>query len=307
MRIKPKALKPGDTLAVVSPASGIDPEKMHQGLAVLHDAGFKTKLMPHVLDQEYYLAGNDEARASDLMSAFSDPEVSAVYCSRGGYGCARLFPYLDLDKMVNSRKMLIGFSDITTLHMAWQRRNGVSIHAPMALTLASQREPWVYDSFLRLLVGDPVIADVVPKAEVVVPGIATGTLVGGCMILICDAMGTPEQIDTKGKILVLEDVDENPHRVDAMMTHLLNAGVLQESAGVIVGEMTRTDERSDQTIGAKPWRDIVSERLIKAGVPSMLMFPFGHMKQMLSVPLGIDARMDAERGTLTYLENPCDV
>ncbi len=303
---KPHALRPGDTLAVVSPSSPIEADKLERGLELLRAQGFKTKLYPHVLDRNGYLAGTDEDRASDLMAAFLDPEVQAVYCSRGGYGCARLLPFIDFDQMVESRKMLIGFSDITTLHIGIQRRGGVSLQAPMALTLAFDRVPWVHESFFRLIQGDAEVPTDATHGECVVSGSAEGETVGGCMCLICDSIGTPEEIITKGKILFIEDVDENPHRIDAMFTHMLNAGKLQECAGIVLGEMTRTDEKSDPSIGAQPWREIVSERLIKAGVPSILNYPFGHMSTMLSIPMGIKAQLNADTGTVTYLESPCE-
>ncbi len=306
MPIKPRALKPGDTLGVVSPSSPIEEEKLHKGLDLLHGRGFKTKLFPHTLERDFYLAGSDQDRAADLMAAFQDPEVDAVFCSRGGYGCARLLPYIDLDLMAQSRKMLIGFSDITTLHIAMQCRGAVSIHAPMALTLAFDREPWVIESFFRVIQGDATVPEGATRGKAVVPGAAEGNLVGGCLCLIGDTIGTPNEIPTKGNLLLIEDVDEQPHRVDAMLTHLLNCGKLQETAGVVMGEMTRTDEKSDETIGKKPWREIVSERLERAGVPSMLDYPFGHMSTMLTIPLGVRARMDADAGTLEVLEDICE-
>ena len=252
------------------------------------------------------LAGRDEDRAADLMAAFKDPDVGAVYCSRGGYGCARLLPYVDFDLMAQSRKMLIGFSDITTLHLGLQKRGAVSIHAPMALTLAYEREPWVIESFFQVIQGNGEVPEGATKGEAVTPGVGEGTLIGGCLCLLCDSIGAPNELETKGRILVIEDVDESPHRVDAMLTHLLNCGKLQEAAGIVIGEMTRTDDKCDESIGDQPWREIVRERLLKAGVPSMLNYPFGHMTTMLTIPLGVRARMDANAGTVELLEPICE-
>lgn len=304
--IKPKRLKAGDTLSVVTPASPISKESLEKGLKHFTDAGFKVKVSPNVLVAEDYLAGPDELRATELMAAFEDPETDAVLCTRGGYGCARIMSLIDLDRIIASKKQLIGFSDITTLHVALNNRGFATIHAPMALTLSYDRVPHVYDSIFGLMQGSAEFPSEAEPGTTVVGGVAEGELVGGCMILICDTLGTPYEIDTKGKILVLEDVDEVPHRVDAMMTHLLNSGKLQQSAGVLVGEMTRSDEKFDAGIGARPWREIVSERLIRAGVPSIIDFPFGHHPKMLSLALGVRARMDADAGTLEYLEAPCD-
>jgi len=303
--IKPRALRPGDTLAIVSPASAIDEDRLTRGCQLIESRGYRTKRFPHALDAEAYLAGTDRDRASDLMADFDHPECAAVMCSRGGYGCARLLSYLDLDRMAASGKMFLGFSDITTLHLALNKRGLVTMHTPMPITLSYERQPWVHQSFFNLLAGDATDLEQTPSAETCVPGIAEGVVTGGCLCLLCDSIGTQPGLETEGKILVIEDVDENPHRVNAMFTHLLNAGLLQRCAGIAVGEMTNTDDKCDPTMGGKAWREIVGERLQKAGVPSVMNYPFGHMKTMRSLPLGIRARLDANLGRLSFLESPC--
>jgi muramoyltetrapeptide carboxypeptidase len=290
---------------VVSPASPLTPDQAQDGVALLESQGYRVTLGQHVYDRDGYLAGTDEARASDLMDAFEDPDVACVVCSRGGYGCARLLPFLDLDHMAASGKMFCGFSDVTTLHLALNRRGLVSMHTPMLITWSVEREPWVVDSFLSLLKGVAAAPEGAKRGETLVDGVAEGVLTGGCMCLIGDSLSTPDAIDTTGKIVVLEDVDENPHRVDALLTHFLNAGLLQRAAGLVIGEMTNTDEKTDPKIGAWPWRRIVEDRVRPLGVPAVVNFPVGHMKTMLSVPLGVSARLDAGAGTLTVLEDPC--
>jgi len=303
--IKPRALCPGDTFAVVTPASPIDAERLQKGLAVLESRGFRTKIYPHVLDVDHYLAGSDQDRAAELQAAMEDPECQAVMTSRGGYGCSRLLPYLDFDRMAATGRMLMGFSDVTILHLALNRRGLVTFHTPMALTLAYDRAPFVYDSFFRLIQGDPTLPAEAPRPQTLVGGIAEGLTTGGCLCLLTDSIQTAEALETRGKILFIEDVDENPHRVDAMLTQLVNTGLAQQAAGIVVGEMTGTDERADPTMGGRPWRDIVRDRLAPLGVPTVIDFPFGHHKHMLSIPFGIRARLDADAGTLTYLESPC--
>lgn len=303
--MKPRALRPGDTVALVSPASPLTSERLEFVTGVLAEEGLRVKVMPHALDHADYLAGDDPARAQDLQEAFVDPEVHAVLCTRGGYGCARLFPFLDLDAIAQAGKLFLGFSDITTLHVALNRRGLPTIHAPMALTLSYPREPWVIESFRRVLRNDLTPPSEAPRATTVVPGVAEGEVVGGCMCLLCDTIGTPEPLETDGKILLIEDVDEHPHRIDAMLTHLLNSGLAQRAAGFLIGEMTRTDERVDEGIGGRPWRDIVRERLAPLGKPMVIDFPLGHARNMLTLPLGIRARLDADAGTLEYREPLC--
>lgn len=299
MTLRP--LKAGDTVALVSPASPLDADKLIEVTAILEGEGYAVRVMPHALDRTDHLAGHDADRAADLMAAFDDPAVAAVFCTRGGYGCARLFPYLDLERIAASGKPLIGFSDITTLHLALNRRRLATIHAPMALTLHYPRAPWVVESFRRVLRGDLTVPDDAPRGETLVPGIAEGPMTGGCLCLLADSVGTPEALETEGKILLIEDVDEAPHRIDAMLTHLLNADLLQRCVGIVVGEMTRTDERIDESIGGRPWRNLVRERLAPLGIPSVIDYPFGHAPRgMLTLPLGLTARLDAGAGTLTY-------
>lgn len=302
---KPRALRPGDTIALVSPASPLSPEKVEFAVRLLEGEGYKVEISPHAFDRTGYLAGSDADRAEDLQNAFHDPDVAGVFCARGGYGCARLFPYLDLDLIAATRKLFCGFSDITTLHIALNRRGLPTVHSPMALTLSVPRSDWVYESFLRTLRGELDPPDGVPRSETVVGGVAEGVVSGGCLVLIADSLGTPESIECQDRIVLLEDVDEHPHRVDAMLTHLLNSGQIQRAAGIVVGEMTRSDEKIDDGIGGAPWREIVIERLRSLGIPMVLDYPFGHKKDSLTLPLGIRARLDADAGSLTYLEGLC--
>lgn len=303
--MKPKALRPGNTIRLVSPASPLPPEKVQAFAQMMEAAGYGVGIGDHAFAREHYLAGSDELRAADLQAAFADERVDAVVCTRGGYGCARLMSRLDLDAIARSEKLFLGFSDITTLHLALNRRGLPTVHSPVALTFTVDREPWVRESFLDVLSGRCPIPEAAPRGKTLVPGQAEGVVTGGCLCLITDSIGTPDPIDCNGKIVLIEDVDENPHRIDAMLTHLLLSGEIQKAAGIVIGEMTRTDEKEDESIGGMPWRDIVRDRLGSLDVPSIVGFPFGHCQNMLSLPLGIRARLDADAGTLTYLESIC--
>lgn len=303
--MKPKALRRGDTIALVSPASPVSKENLELAVSFLEGAGFNVWHSPGVNRPGAYLAGTDAERAADLMEAFTRPGIDAVLCSRGGYGCARLFPFLDLNIIAASGRILAGFSDITTLHLALNRRGLPTLHAPMALTLSNQKSPWVYDSLLTGLTGGTAVPAEAPVGRCVVPGTAEGVTIGGCLCLLCDSIGTPNALETGGKLLFIEDVDENPHRVDAMLTHLRNSGLAAKASGIVIGEMTRTDERVDAGIGGSPWRDIVRDRLADLNIPVMTDYPFGHVKDMLTIPLGVRARMDAEAGTVEFMEPAC--
>ena len=259
----------------------------------------------HALATGDYLAGCDADRADDLSEAFMDPSVDAVLCSRGGYGSARLMPHLDFPALAAQAKLILCFTDITTLHLALNARGLPTLHAPMALSLHWPREAWVYESFLRALRGDLSAPADAPHGAKVVGGTVSGQVTGGCLVLLADAVGTPYAMQAAGKIVLLEDVDEPPHRVDAMLTHLLNAGAFEGAVGIVVGEMTRSDDKIDESIGGTSWRTIVEERLKPLGLPMAVDFPFGHAPGMLTLGLGIRAEFDADAGTLTYTESLC--
>ncbi|MBV6458400.1 MAG: putative murein peptide carboxypeptidase [Fimbriimonadaceae bacterium] len=291
---------PGSHVRIVSPASPIEPIKVEAGVELLERAGYRVSLGPHVFERDYYLAGNDASRAADLMEAFLDEDVDAVWCSRGGYGCERLFPYLDLDAMAATKKPFLGFSDVTILHTALTRRGLATYHAPMAISFSVERDKWVGESLIAALQGRHEPHPDSPPGDKVIGGRAVGRLAGGCLCLMTDSLGTQNAFDGSDCIVLIEDVDEHPHRVDAMLTHLLNARVIQDASGIVVGEMTRSDEREDTTIGSKPWREIVMERLAPLGKPMIIGYPFGHQARMLSLALGLRYELDADAGRLHF-------
>jgi len=300
MKLRP--IREGDTIALVSPSSSVKEGQANGLIQLLDGEGLQAEILPHAFDSDYYLAGKDEDRAADLMEAFSNEKYAAVVCMRGGYGCARLFPFLDLDRIVASRKAFFGFSDITTLHCALNRRGMPTVYSPMASTFSTEREEWVKESFRQVLKNDLNAPDEAPRGQTVVGGVAEGRLVGGCLTLLGDSLGTPHELDAEGGIVLIEDVGERPHRVDAILTHLLNSGIAQRAAGFVVGELTDTDEKMQLEGISSPWRMIVRERLEPLGKPMIFDYPFGHIKSPLTLPLGIKVRLDADAGILTYME-----
>ena len=304
-------LRHGSIVRWVSPASPIDSELLVRASSMFESWGLKIEIADHALDRHFYLVGTDENRAKDITDAFLDPRVDGIFCTRGGYGSARLMPYLDFPRISKSEKLFLGFSDISTLHLALNHCDLPTFHGPMGITLHYDREEWVYKSLRDMVFGNVNSLQEFPGGEVIVPGTGEGILTGGCLCLLCDSLATSYPIHGEGKIILLEDVDENPHRIDAMLTHLLNSGVFRHARGIVVGEMTRTDDRMDETIGARPWRDIVIDRLGSLGLPLILNYPIGHAKNMLTLPLGVKARLDAEDvqhpGRLSIVENPFEL
>lgn len=300
---KPKRLQAGDTIAIVSPASPIAPLGLEKGLAFLREqTPFHYRVMPHAFERQGYLAGSDRVRALDLIEAFRDPTIDAVLCSRGGYGCHRLLGLLDFDQMVQSQKPFIGYSDITALHLAIQRRGGISFHGPMAGHFQDPGDPEVLSQWLATLRGRAQSVQF-PAATSVVEGKVGGVLRGGCLRLLLDAEGTSEPLISEDTILVMEDVGEKPHRIDAMLTQMLNAGIADSVNGFLIGEMTETNDLQPE-LGVT-WQEIVVDRLAALGKPILSNVSIGHIKNPLTLALGARVELDTQSATLTYLESTC--
>ncbi|MEP0766334.1 MAG: LD-carboxypeptidase [Fimbriimonadia bacterium] len=303
---KPRHIQPGDRVGIIAPASPVDREQVETGLRLLEDRGYVPVLGEHLWERDGYLAGPDEHRAADIERMFADENIRAVICARGGYGVARALDHLDTSVIAENPKLLVGFSDVTMLHLACQAEADlVTLYAPMLITFSVQRPAWVAEMWFRAMeVPEPLpTLPVEGVASCLTPGTTEGIVLGGCLCLLTDSIGTPYEPDTAESILLLEDVDEQPHRVDAMLQHLKQSGLLGPAEGFVVGEMTRTDEKPDPGIGVRSAESIVTDHLGSRGVPTVTGFPCGHMSAPLTLPLGIRARLDAEAGTLTYLES----
>jgi len=305
-RIKPPALRPGDTIGVVSPSSFKALEALQPGIDKIRRRGYQLVFGEHAFDRRGYLAGDDRDRAADLNAMFARQDVRAILCTRGGYGASRILDHLDWDVIRANPKPLIGYSDITTLHMAFLRRTELVVYyAPMIITLSRDVSPLAEQNLFDIL-EKPEALGVYDTSEgnvqTLVPGVAEGELTGGCLCLVTATCGTPEQVDAKGKILVLEDVDEPPYAVDRMLTQLKRCGVLEEAAGFVIGEITNWEQHAgdlSETLTIEQiWQDII----VPLGKPAIAGFPFGHVTNPLTVPLGVRARLDATAGTLTLLE-----
>jgi muramoyltetrapeptide carboxypeptidase len=304
--IRPAGLRPGDIVAVVAPASQTKPnqdEALRRGLAWLEAQGWRPKMMTHASARHPalpFLAGDDEGRLADIHAAFADPEVRAVWCVRGGWGCARFFDHLNFALLAANPKIFIGFSDITALHVALNQRLGlVTFHGPMVAsnlgTDTWQQSPWAVESLLRcisagrgapgpLSQGDPT-----KRGRTLVAGTAVGLTVGGNFTLLSALLGTPYGLDdTPGRILLIEEVDEKPYRVDRMLTQLRLALKLQAVAGVGIGQFTGLDAEEEAVLAA-----VFQDRLGDLGKPVVAGLPFGHSDPAACVPMGALARLEA--------------
>ncbi len=308
MASRPSRLNLGDTIGVVAPASPPpDPKSIDRGVAVLEGLGFKVRLASHARRRSGFLAGSDRERGSDLMKLFLDPKVRAIICVRGGYGAGRLLSLLDYEAIRAHPKIFVGYSDITALHCALRSRSRlVSFLGPMAG--ADFAEPGLPEftvrSFLRTVTQPTPPGSICQgysgkKVTVIRRGRVSGPLVGGNLSLLCASLGTPFQPPFRKNILCFEDIGEPPYRIDRMLTHLLQAGLLQQVAGIAVG-INRNCQ--DPNVAGSEYRqtveDVLRERLLPLKVPVVTGLPFGHVRCNATLPLGVQATLDADAGDL---------
>jgi muramoyltetrapeptide carboxypeptidase len=296
--VRPPRLAPGDRVAVVAPAGPLDRDALEAGLRVL--AGrYEATWDPGLLSRTRYLAGGDTRRVAELERALASPGTRAIIAARGGYGSLRLLPRVfpaGRRATDPGPRLLVGFSDVTALHAAWQAAGRVSVHGPGLTQLATQPRA-VVERLFRLL-EDPAAPPPPLAGTPLVGGTAEGPLLGGNLSLLTRLLGTPWLPDLDGAILLLEDVAERPYRIDRMWTHLRLAGVLDRVRGLALGDFTDCEEREGDYL----LRDVLGELAAEAGIPCVAGLPVGHGAVNVPVPLGCCARVDGGAGQLVFLE-----
>jgi muramoyltetrapeptide carboxypeptidase len=311
--IKPERLNLGDTIGLIAPASAPpDPKAIDRAVTALEGYGFKVRLAPNIRARLGFIAGTDRARAEDVMKMFTDKKVKAIHCLRGGYGVTRILDRLDFKVIARNPKIFSGYSDITALHLAIQKFSGfVSFHAPMVNGALAAREvpEFTKKSFFRAVMeakppGSINAGCPETKIEILRRGTVEGELIGGNLSLICAGLGTPFAPSFKGKILFFEDISERPYRLDRLLTQLLNAGILQQVAGVAVGVNQDCDEKQKNATAEyqQSGADVVRERLSTLRVPVVTGLPFGHVDLNATIPCGARAVLDGKKGDLILTE-----
>ncbi len=309
--VRPRALRPGGTIAVVLPASAVDPGQIEAGIAGLQAAGFQIRLPADPLVRRGYLAGADDAtKAAAIAAAFADPAVGAVLCARGGYGSMRLLPLIDWQTIRANPKPFVGFSDVTGLHLALHRETGlITFHGPMPVWDLPDAEPaWNLAGLISALTStEPLHTIAAPPGagvpEPLIPGSAEGVLEGGNLTLLAALCGTRWQPDLRGCIALIEDTHESPYRIDRMLTQLVLAGAFDGVRGVLFGDSPDCD-RPPSPRGLT-LREVLLDRLGGLGVPVLYGFPCGHTPYRATLPLGVRCRLDTAAGTLTMLKAAC--
>ncbi len=313
--IKPPRLQPGDTVGLITPAS--PPFNVHQTLIAatekMQNLGFQVKVGKHVGAKWGFLAGSDQERVADIHALLKDPEVKALIAIRGGYGSARLLPLLNLELIRNHPKIIVGYSDITALAVGIHQLTGlVTFHGPVAVSTFTD---YTRHYFLEVL-GNPQpigeIADPPYEANLqtsnrvwtVQGGTARGRLIGGNLTLLVATLGTPYEIDTRGRILFIEEVGEEPYDVDRMLTQLAHAGKLQECAGIVFDRMpsvrpAKYDPAFNSNLSVE---EVVADHVGKLGIPVCFGLSLGHVRHKPTLPNGIMAELDADKGRIRLLE-----
>ncbi|HEX2081211.1 MAG TPA: LD-carboxypeptidase [Longimicrobium sp.] len=299
--IRPPALRPGTRVALVAAAGPLPEGGVDRAIERVRSLGWEPVAGEFCRGRNGYLSGTDEERAADFNAALRDPSIGAVWLLRGGYGTMRILDDVHWDALARHPKALIGFSDNTAVHLAAQRAGVVSFHGPHPH--AEEFPDFARDELLRVLT-IPEPAGVLPfppegRAETLAGGAAEGPLLGGNLSLLSSTLGTPYAVRAEGAILFLEEVGEHPYRLDRLLSHLRLAGVLSAAAGIAIGGITDTPEEADDEPDAM---EVIHDRLGGLGIPVAAGFPFGHIDDNWTLPLGVRARLDADAGTLALLE-----
>ena len=309
---KPDRLRAGATVGLVTPASNVpENEDLLAAMDLVRSLGFQAKAAPNLRRRKQYLAGSDQQRADDLNGMFADDEVDAIFCVRGGYGSGRLLRDLDYQTIANNPKILMGYSDITAILNAIHVKTGmVTYHGPIA---GDNFSSYTYEQFQRILmeprqvtriaqppafVEQPGVVERKNRLTPIVPGRAEGKLIGGNLSLLVTLLGTPYEPDFDGAILFLEDISEPPYSVDRMLTHLWLTGHLERTAGIVFGKFT-DDDYDRNTLSME---QVLRERCEPLGIPTLRGAMIGHVEDQTVVPIGVNARLDVDEGTLTLLE-----
>ncbi len=307
--LRPPKLKRGDLIGIVSPASPIaDHTKLERGVRYLESLGYSVVVGANVYKAYGYLAGSDDQRVKDLHAMFKDKRVGAILCARGGYGTPRLLPLLNYRLISRNPKILVGFSDVTALLLAiWKKCRLITFHGPMlGVDMFADIDTYTEELFWRVVTSSKKIGDIPltdsPSPKTVFPGKATGRLLGGNLSMICSILGTPYQPDFTNAALFVEETDEEPYRIDRMLTQLRNASILTKATSVLMGQFSECLPK-DPSKPSLTLDEIFAEASNATAKPFLSNLPFGHERKKMTLPVGLKVSVDATSRRLSYLES----
>jgi muramoyltetrapeptide carboxypeptidase len=302
--VKPPLLQKGDCVGLVAPSSPFHREALEAGIRFLEAEGFRVVHRPDLLERrEGFLAGGDPERAEEIQGMFEDPAVNAVFVVRGGYGAQRILDRLDPDRIRAHPKIFLGYSDATCLLTFLLQTAGlVCFHGPVVNEMGNLSEV-TRDCLLRLLTkGEPLGPIPARDMRWICTGRAVAPVVGGNLSLLCSTLGTPWELETRGKILLLEDRGERPYRVDRMLVQLRQAGKLDSIAGLLFGEFQGNRPGEQQRDEQHAMDEVLESNTKGLGVPVACGLPVGHGVDNVPLPLGVPAEMDGREGRVSFLE-----
>ncbi|MGG0643935.1 LD-carboxypeptidase [Sporosarcina gallistercoris] len=302
MKLVPKRLKAGDTIGIVAPASPPDQESLTRSFAFLESMGLKWKIGKHVKDLNGYLAGTDDDRLSDLEEMFADPEIAGIICAGGGYGSARFADRLDYQLIQENPKVFWGFSDITFLHTAIANYTDlVTFHGPMLASCVGKETFHELSAKMFRQLFEPMelhYSEAISPLETLSAGVVSGELTGGNLSLLASGIGTKFEVNTKDKLLLIEDVGEEPYRVDNLLNQLRLAGKFSDAAGIVIGDFAKAEPKKETSLTLD---EVLRHYTADLGKPVVSGFKIGHCEPHFAIPFGTKARLDADQKTLTIL------
>ncbi|NLP30894.1 MAG: LD-carboxypeptidase [Clostridiales bacterium] len=301
--MKPKSLKAGSRVALIAPSSPVSEGKLQSSLESLKFLRLEPVMFPSCTMKNGYLSGSDSCRAKDINDAFQDESIDGIFCIRGGYGATRLLPLIDYSIIKNNPKIFVGYSDITALHCVFNKLCGfITIHGPMPNTGYHLMDYYSLQSLSDLIFSNEAIGIVINPPneyiETIYPGVAEGIITGGNLSVMVSALGSPYEIDTKDKILFIEDVDEPPYRIDRNLTALALAGKLNDCKGIILGTFDNCIEsKGEPTLSLK---EIFEEIIVPFKKPTIYNFRSGHIYPQISIPMGAKTYLDATHNIVKF-------
>lgn len=298
--MKPQRLETGDTIGIIAPASPIDIERLNQAIPFFENMGLHVLLGSHIDQVHGYLAGTDEERLADFHHMVAAQHVKAIFIARGGYGTGRIAADIDYNLIRNNPKIIWGYSDITYLHTAIRQATGlITFHGPMPASDIADKDFDPLSAHLFQQLFQPTKLNYnkdISPLKVINPGEAAGELVGGNLSLLVSTLGTDYELNTNGKLLLLEDIGEEPYRIDAMLNQLKFAGKLQEAAGIIVGDFANAEPKKEKP--SLSLDQVFHDYFTDLPCPVLAGFKIGHCFPHFSMPLGAMAEMSTARKSL---------
>lgn len=311
--IKPKRIKEGDRIALVAPGSYISESELQDSVKNLSDLGFQVTFSERLTLQNGYFSGTDSQRAEDLMEMFEREDVDAIMCVRGGYGCARILPLLDYDVIRKNPKILIGYSDVTALLYGIFKNTGLmTFHGPVATSTFNEFSVNNLKSVLmnpesnkKFLNANPPSDENIHGVQTLVEGKAKGRLIGGNLSIMVSLIGTKYDVDYSNKIIFIEEIGEEPYRIDRMLTQLIQADKFKKAAGIMMGIFSKCEPKEKDPSFSKSFSlmEVLKDRFSGFKIPVIYGMSFGHVKDKFTIPFGALAELDTGEQSFTLLES----